>query len=176
MGIENIETAHQEYGKKNDIAPVHDAHRQRMPVIRISTDPARLRFCQNFSQPAAYCFDYSAHPECGKKTALRQRIMRTDKECLQYEYPLETVRLKFFHNFLSLPSIGFFICLAIFILWRGQTPYPPPPCGLLIGIYLFYENWSTETFRNFQREQSLNEPAYKALCSVCHRQEHQEMR
>jgi hypothetical protein len=24
---------------------------------------------------------------------------------------------------------------------------PPPPCGLLIGIYLFYENWSTETFR-----------------------------
>jgi hypothetical protein len=22
----------------------------------------------------------------------------------------------------------------------------PPPCGLLIGIYLFYENWSTETF------------------------------
>jgi hypothetical protein len=23
----------------------------------------------------------------------------------------------------------------------------PPPCGLLIGIYLFYENWSTETFR-----------------------------
>jgi hypothetical protein len=23
----------------------------------------------------------------------------------------------------------------------------PPPCGLLIGIYLLYENWSTETFR-----------------------------
>jgi hypothetical protein len=23
----------------------------------------------------------------------------------------------------------------------------PPPCGLLIGIYKFYENWSTETFR-----------------------------
>jgi hypothetical protein len=23
----------------------------------------------------------------------------------------------------------------------------PPPCGLLIGIYIFYENWSTETFR-----------------------------
>ena len=21
-----------------------------------------------------------------------------------------------------------------------------PPCGLLIGIYIFYENWSTETF------------------------------
>ena len=26
----------------------------------------------------------------------------------------------------------------------------PPPCGLLIGIYLFYENWSTETFRKTQ--------------------------
>jgi len=23
----------------------------------------------------------------------------------------------------------------------------PPPCAFLIGIYLFYENWSTETFR-----------------------------
>jgi hypothetical protein len=22
----------------------------------------------------------------------------------------------------------------------------PPPFGFLIGIYLFYENWSTETF------------------------------
>ena len=36
MGVENIETAHQEYGKENDIAPVHDAHRQWMPVIQIS--------------------------------------------------------------------------------------------------------------------------------------------
>jgi hypothetical protein len=24
----------------------------------------------------------------------------------------------------------------------------PPPCGFLIGIYIFYESWSTETFRN----------------------------
>jgi hypothetical protein len=23
----------------------------------------------------------------------------------------------------------------------------PPPCGFLIGIYIFYESWSTETFR-----------------------------
>jgi len=23
----------------------------------------------------------------------------------------------------------------------------PPPCGLLIGIYIFYDDWSTETFR-----------------------------
>jgi hypothetical protein len=23
----------------------------------------------------------------------------------------------------------------------------PPPCGFLMGIYLFYEHWSTETFR-----------------------------
>ena len=22
----------------------------------------------------------------------------------------------------------------------------PPPCGFLIGIYLFYKSWSTETF------------------------------
>ena len=27
----------------------------------------------------------------------------------------------------------------------------PPPWGLSIGIYLFHENWSTETFRNFQK-------------------------
>jgi hypothetical protein len=26
----------------------------------------------------------------------------------------------------------------------------PPTCGFLIGIYLFYENWSTETFRKKQ--------------------------
>ena len=29
----------------------------------------------------------------------------------------------------------------------------PPPCGLSIGVYLFYENWSTETFR---RKESKN--------------------
>jgi hypothetical protein len=48
-----------------------------------------------------------------------------------------------------------------FALCQGQTPcfycqaFPPeneeisalPPCGLLIGIYIFYESWSTETFR-----------------------------
>jgi hypothetical protein len=28
----------------------------------------------------------------------------------------------------------------------------PPPRGFLIGIYLFYENWSTETFRNKEGE------------------------
>ena len=28
----------------------------------------------------------------------------------------------------------------------------PPPCGLLVGIYLFYENWSTETFRKRESE------------------------
>jgi hypothetical protein len=35
----------------------------------------------------------------------------------------------------------------------GQAFFPgnqeisvPPPCVLLIGIYLFYENWSTESF------------------------------
>jgi hypothetical protein len=29
----------------------------------------------------------------------------------------------------------------------------PPPCGFLIGIYLFYESWSTETFRKRLREE-----------------------
>jgi hypothetical protein len=30
----------------------------------------------------------------------------------------------------------------------------PPPCGLLIGIYLFYENWSPETFRKKESKKS----------------------
>jgi hypothetical protein len=42
------------------------------------------------------------------------------------------------------------------IFFRQQALFPPeneelsapPPYGLLIGIYLFYENWSTETLRN----------------------------
>jgi hypothetical protein len=31
----------------------------------------------------------------------------------------------------------------------------PPPCGLLIGIYLFSENWSTETFKKKSRRNGL---------------------
>jgi hypothetical protein len=34
----------------------------------------------------------------------------------------------------------------------------PPPSGLLIGIYLFYENWSIETFRK-------KESKKRAVCS-----------
>jgi hypothetical protein len=40
----------------------------------------------------------------------------------------------------------------------------PPPCRLLIGIYIFYENWSTETFRE-------NEPNRWAGCNTYKRQE-----
>jgi len=35
----------------------------------------------------------------------------------------------------------------------------PPPCGFLIGIYIFYENWSTETFRKSQRRGLVVTPA-----------------
>ena len=49
--------------------------------------------------------------------------------------------------FLTLP-----IFHESFLLTSGFSPEneeisAPPPCGLLIGIYLFYENWSIETFR-----------------------------
>jgi hypothetical protein len=30
---------------------------------------------------------------------------------------------------------------------KNEAISSPPPCGFLIGIYLFYKNWSTETFR-----------------------------
>jgi len=28
----------------------------------------------------------------------------------------------------------------------NEEIFSSPPCGFLIGIYLFYEKWSTETF------------------------------
>ncbi len=68
---------------------------------------------------------------------------------------------------------------ASFLLAPGFLPeneeiFSFPLCKLLIGICLFYENWSTETFR---RQESLSEPAEcKTLCYTCHQQEHQEMR
>jgi hypothetical protein len=34
----------------------------------------------------------------------------------------------------------------------------PPPCGLLTGIYLFYENLSTETFRKKELKKSGGTP------------------
>ena len=39
----------------------------------------------------------------------------------------------------------------------------PLPCGLLIGIYLFYENWSTETFRKKESEKWAVCSTYKSL-------------
>jgi hypothetical protein len=39
----------------------------------------------------------------------------------------------------------------------------PPPCGLLIGIYLFYENWSTETFRKKESKKWAVCSTYKSL-------------
>jgi hypothetical protein len=35
----------------------------------------------------------------------------------------------------------------------------PPPCGFLVGIYLFYENWSPETFRK-------EESTKRVVCNV----------
>jgi hypothetical protein len=41
--------------------------------------------------------------------------------------------------------------LTPYLLPETEEISAPPPCGFLIGIYLFYENWSTETFRKNQR-------------------------
>jgi hypothetical protein len=40
---------------------------------------------------------------------------------------------------------SFLLPLAFFL--KNEEISAPPPCGFLIGIYLFYENESTETFR-----------------------------
>jgi hypothetical protein len=34
---------------------------------------------------------------------------------------------------------------------ENEKTSTPLPCGFLMGIYPFYENWSTETFRKSQR-------------------------
>jgi hypothetical protein len=52
-----------------------------------------------------------------------------------------------------------------FLLTSGFFPEneeisAPPPCGLLFGIYLFYKNWSTETFRK-------KESKKWAICYTC---------
>ncbi len=36
----------------------------------------------------------------------------------------------------------------------------PPPSGFLIGIYIFYESWSTETFRKKKSKK-------RAVCHTC---------
>ena len=35
----------------------------------------------------------------------------------------------------------------IFFTAENEDIFSSPSCGLLIGIYILYENWSTETFR-----------------------------
>jgi len=53
------------------------------------------------------------------------------------------------------------------LAWGGYASFfpedeeisTPPPFGLLIGIYLFYKNWSTETFRK-------EESKKRAVCNV----------
>jgi hypothetical protein len=41
----------------------------------------------------------------------------------------------------------------IFFIAENEKISTPPPCGLLIGIYILYENWSTETFGKRSREE-----------------------
>jgi hypothetical protein len=38
----------------------------------------------------------------------------------------------------------------------------PPPCGLLIGIYIFCESWSTETFRKKDSKKWSAQPTKRA--------------
>jgi hypothetical protein len=46
---------------------------------------------------------------------------------------------------LSIFHEGFLLTPGLFS--EKEEISTPPPCGFLIGIYLFYENWSTEAFR-----------------------------
>jgi len=39
-----------------------------------------------------------------------------------------------------------------FFIAENKEISAPSPCGLLIGIYKFYESWSTETFRKRVKE------------------------
>jgi hypothetical protein len=49
-----------------------------------------------------------------------------------------------------------FLLIPGFFLTENEEISAPPPCGLLIEIYLFYENWSTETFRKKARKPVAN--------------------
>jgi len=40
------------------------------------------------------------------------------------------------------------------------------PCGFLIGIYLFYENWSTETFRKRDSKKRAGWSTYNYMASL----------
>jgi hypothetical protein len=56
-------------------------------------------------------------------------------------------------NFLSHPS-----------LFPGNEEISaPPPCKFLIGIYKFYENWSTKTFRKLEKLSERKRGYWKVL-------------
>jgi hypothetical protein len=46
---------------------------------------------------------------------------------------------------------SFLLTPGFFSPENGEIP-APPPCGFLVEIYLFFENWSTETFRKKESE------------------------
>jgi hypothetical protein len=55
--------------------------------------------------------------------------------------------------FLTLPIFheSFLLTPGFFSPENGEIP-APPPCGFLVEIYLFFENWSIETFRKKESE------------------------
>jgi hypothetical protein len=59
---------------------------------------------------------------------------------------------------LALPIFDESFLLTQGFLLKNEEISAPPPCRFLIGIYLFYENWSTETFRKESKK-----------CAVCYR-------
>jgi hypothetical protein len=52
-----------------------------------------------------------------------------------------------------LPAPGFFL--------KNKEVSTPPPCGFLIGIYLFYEHWSTDQLKNGVRSILLALPPHE---------------
>jgi hypothetical protein len=64
-----------------------------------------------------------------------------------------TLTLSIFHeSFLLIP--GFFP--------ENEEISAPPPRGFLVGIYLFYENWSTESFRKKESKKWAVPSTYKS--------------
>ncbi len=58
--------------------------------------------------------------------------------------PAPSFRIEFFLDF---PDISRKFPSAPILFPENEEIPGPPPGGFLIGIYKFYENWSTETFR-----------------------------
>jgi hypothetical protein len=57
-----------------------------------------------------------------------------------------SVTLPIFHE-------GFLLTLSFFP--ENEETSAPPPCGFLIGIYKFYESWSTESFKKKSQRSEL---------------------